>query len=529
MIHNYLLKITKTIVAIGYYLLIVSPLVVSASVTLAWDPNDPAPQGYNIYQRVEGHDYSTPVNSNGITDTTYTVEDLQPGVTYYFVVRAFSGEDLSGDSNEVQHTEPEVVSDRDGDGVADADDAFPDDPNESVDTDNDGIGNNADLDDDNDGMPDNYESGIEGLDPLVDDADADLDGDNVSNIDEYTNETDPSTITNYVPHRPDVVEPADHATVSLTPDLTTSAFSDANGDSHSQTRYQIALDEGFTDLVFDRVSYEYLTELPLIDLILDPESTYYWRVRFIDNQGGESLWSETSSFTCVNYLDAGDEDANGILDSQQVVDTTVDLDGNQEPDAGQSNLMCVATSDQINSHMSVMSPDAEVQLVGLRSLTTDDIGRGLDVNRPDTLTGLISFKVFLNEGVTTANIIVYFSVEVPEDAAYYYHTEDGWVAYSNAVFSDDRRSVTITLEDGGDGDQDGVRNGVIVDPAGLGYSSRSGGSGSYGASDNASDETSCFINSTRSGLGNNKHFGLAAMFFGIISCGSLVIVCRQRP
>ena len=44
--------------------------------------------------------------------------------------------------------------DDDNDGVSDADDAFPLDPGESVDTDGDGIGDNADADDDNDGIPD---------------------------------------------------------------------------------------------------------------------------------------------------------------------------------------------------------------------------------------------------------------------------------------------------------------------------------------------------------------------------------------
>ena len=44
--------------------------------------------------------------------------------------------------------------DDDNDGVPNADDAFPQDPDESVDTDGDGIGNNADTDDDNDGVPD---------------------------------------------------------------------------------------------------------------------------------------------------------------------------------------------------------------------------------------------------------------------------------------------------------------------------------------------------------------------------------------
>ena len=44
--------------------------------------------------------------------------------------------------------------DTDGDAFLDNADAFPLDPVESLDTDGDGIGNNADPDDDNDGVPD---------------------------------------------------------------------------------------------------------------------------------------------------------------------------------------------------------------------------------------------------------------------------------------------------------------------------------------------------------------------------------------
>ena len=47
-----------------------------------------------------------------------------------------------------------VDGDDDNDGVSNANDAFPQDPDESVDTDGDGIGNNADTDDDNDGVSD---------------------------------------------------------------------------------------------------------------------------------------------------------------------------------------------------------------------------------------------------------------------------------------------------------------------------------------------------------------------------------------
>ena len=62
--------------------------------------------------------------------------------------------------------------DSDSDGTNDRLDAFPLDLNEQIDTDGDGIGDNADLDDDNDGLPDSAEIEI-GTDQLNPDTDGD--------------------------------------------------------------------------------------------------------------------------------------------------------------------------------------------------------------------------------------------------------------------------------------------------------------------------------------------------------------------
>jgi len=82
------------------------------------------------------------------------------------------------------------VVDYDGDGVLDVNDAFPLDASESVDTDGDGIGNNADTDDDgdnvldvNDAFPlDASESVDTDGDGIGNNADTDDDGDNVPDV-----------------------------------------------------------------------------------------------------------------------------------------------------------------------------------------------------------------------------------------------------------------------------------------------------------------------------------------------------------
>jgi hypothetical protein len=86
----------------------------AAQVTLAWDPNIPSPDGYRVYQRVAGqsYDYLSPVwpgPGDDTTQTTCTVNALDDGTSYYFIVRAIVGNDSSGDSNEINYIAEDTV------------------------------------------------------------------------------------------------------------------------------------------------------------------------------------------------------------------------------------------------------------------------------------------------------------------------------------------------------------------------------------------------------------------------------------
>ena len=470
----------RVLLSVGYYLLIAFPLVVSAAqVTLQWDANTPAPDGYNLYQRISGqaYNYSSPVNPSAITGTTYTVEGLQDGITYFFVIRAFIGSQESGDSNEVEFTGPPSSADTDNDGYPDTVDAFPNNPNEWLDTDGDGTGNNADLDDDGDGMPDSWET-LYGLNPLVNDAAGDLDGDGVTNLNEYNSGTDPSQVPgNNPPDPPLLAEPANGATgVELAPTLITEAFVDPDNDAHGRTRYQIALGADWdamdsADYVFDGTFSQYLTSLPLEELMLEPETTYYWRVKFYDQRNGESEWSTTYHFTTTDSMSAGylDDDGDGVLNEQEVAPDSIN------PDLGATQQMLVIGSNDMANPQLALLHSSNSDLVSVRATDTGSVEIGSSANRPDNMTGLVSFKLRLLDDQTTASVTIYLSSPAPADAVWYkYNLEEGWVAYPYATFSDDRKSVTIQMVDGGSGDDDGIQNGVIVDPSGLGYSSASG-------------------------------------------------------
>jgi len=115
-------------------------------------------------------------DGDGVADTTITLDQMDQVV---------QDETTKTGESDVTTVMTDVVADpapastdpdRDGDGVLNAADAFPDDPAEWLDTDGDGIGNNADTDDDNDGLsdgPDDF--------PLDPTEQTDTDGDGIGN------------------------------------------------------------------------------------------------------------------------------------------------------------------------------------------------------------------------------------------------------------------------------------------------------------------------------------------------------------
>ncbi|HSO19842.1 MAG TPA: choice-of-anchor U domain-containing protein, partial [Desulfosarcina sp.] len=118
-----------------------------------------------------------------------------------------------------------------------------------------------------------------------------------------------------------------------------------------------------------------------------------------------------------------------------------------------------------------------------------------DETTPQQLpTGMVAYKLILNQPGQRAQVKIHLSDAAPAGSAWVkYDSINGWQSFTDhAVFSADRRSVTLSIKDGGFGDADGAVNGIIVDPSGLEASSdtasvagSSGGGGGGG----------CFIGS----------------------------------
>ena len=101
-------------------------------------------------------------------------------------------------------------------------------------------------------------------------------------------------------NQPSNVSPANGATaLSLTPTLQSSAFSDSDaGATHAASQWQISTTPNdYSTPVLNLTSGSRLTSYPLPSGILDHSTTYYWHVRYQDNNGYWSLWSPETSFT----------------------------------------------------------------------------------------------------------------------------------------------------------------------------------------------------------------------------------------
>jgi len=124
----------------------------------------------------------------------------------------------------------------------------------------------------------------------------------LSNI--ASSKTQAAPLEDKPPGQPTGVSPANGASgVSLTPALGASTFSDPDsGDTHGASQWQIDDDPwDFTSPAFDSgTDTTNLTSISVPSGRLTYSKLYYWRVRYQDNYGAWSAWSEEFHFTTMS-------------------------------------------------------------------------------------------------------------------------------------------------------------------------------------------------------------------------------------
>ncbi|MBT8116651.1 MAG: thrombospondin type 3 repeat-containing protein, partial [Gammaproteobacteria bacterium] len=332
---------------------------------------------------------------------------------------------------------------------------------------------NAAGDYDGDGLSNGQEYGL-GTNP----ANSDSDGDGASDAEEVVYGSDPNdngdTWQSHRPYKP-VVAAQDVAPLRDHVFDVAQAYGDPDGDALATSEWQVSTDAGFNDLMLYRGVFEATAVAAPLGVLL-PSTQYWVRTRHRDTNGLPSEWSDAVQFsTAAAY--PNDADDNGIDDDYQV-DGFVDTNGNgiSDPDEGMCNLYDAEGRNPIGFKSSAGT------LQCFTSLGSSDLPQE---QMPDggLAYGAFSFMVTdlpVNaEAPAAITVTVYFPGTLDPGTGWYKYDEaiQDYTDFSSNV-SVEGNAVTLFLADGGDGDQDGVVNGVIVDPSGpanTSVTSRSGG------------------------------------------------------
>lgn len=259
---------------------------------------------------------------------------------------------------------------------------------------------------------------------------------------------------------------------TLSPQLVSSPFSDLDQtDTQTASMWEIFLSsQTETDTpIFRR-------EMNLSDMERFPEDSfnnlkipwgtlkfgqeYKWRVKYKDLYGPE--WSEWSEFALFSTPSSDPELSDQIPSETEIAY----LDDTYQVDTG------IKT---VNGDTAGIKTD-KGKITMVKSINPDTLP---DDGKPSELPfGLFATRIDeLTEGET---VILNFYISGDWHDTYWYKFDpvDGWIEYPYATLTynsdTDYTEIQITLVDGGNGDCDGVANGVIVDPAGIGFSYQKG-------------------------------------------------------
>lgn len=497
---------------IGLFILAAPCLSSAAQVTLKWQPKDASANDFRVYQRQEGesYNYGNPAWSTKSNGNTCTIDGLADDLTYYFVVRACQGQFESDDSNEVEFNASTAYANRRP--VA----SFG--PNQSV-KQNSRVNLDGNASFDEDGDPLTYQiTQTAGPSVILDCSegkcsftapavtrttallfeltvgdDANLYGTATSIV--IVNPTLPqqdlggvpgpdkaqsgNSVENQAPLQPILTEPIDSDfNVNLAPWISTTPFEDPDeGDYHLLTQWHITDATTHQD-VMDLISAnDYLTDLKLPQLILDPSRHYSARVRYFDDKGLSSDWSAPAVFT--TFEDNEDMNKNKIPDKREVSEHA-DLNNDTISDIDQPSVIkSVSTYD--GQYLMGVSIENSGGAIGVEAVTNiDPKTMEIPLGNGDKFPfGLLAYKVKVSQPGDSAYTTVHFSDPIDPNRVRWmrYDSINGWQNSSGTTVVDTQGYVVERrLQDGGEEDADGVANGVIIDLSGPMYPERSNSS-----------------------------------------------------
>lgn len=351
----------------------------------------------------------------------------------------------SADTCLVLVTSAASSTDSDGDGVPDASDAFPEDPDEWEDADGNGTGDNADA------------------------------------------------IANHAPEQPSIISPEDGDTVSLRRlEILASTFADSDSeDQHASTQWLMSTFDEERDVVDFTSTSRFLEKLWIPWIFLDPATTYTCKVRYFDAGGLASEWSQEISFTTSNRL---------RRDSTATDQTTDDTSNNDE-----DTIQSTATYDgQAQISIRIVDSQTDAAITAVSAFDPEDFeeGEGALFDTGELTYGMLGYRIEVPEPGQSVTVQLSYSEPIDEQMQWYrYSNSTGLQICSDSIqLNADENSIERQLTDGGEADADGTTNGIIVDIVGPRSVSASDSGSGTGLDDSDSSATGgsgsgCFLQS----------------------------------
>jgi hypothetical protein len=362
-------------------------------------------------------------------------------------------------------------------------------------------------DSDTDGLPDDWENQHFGNLTTADNT-TDSDGDGLLDKDEYAYKTDPSNTDSDGDGDNDgdeVVYGSDPTLITDTLDshrppetpviiqvsgevplrgqvFDVHGFGDPNqsqGDYLSASEWQLSTGQNFNqkNIIVRRILEKRSVaakdaiehrQLLIPQAVLVKATTYWIRTRHRDSGDLWSDWSTPVSFATITE-DPDDTDGNDIDDACQVPGYT-DTNNNGTDDR-QENILALYDAEEGNT-IGILTDNGTV--CGLNAIPNNEIPAKLMPADP-MLNGLFSFRIddlpVDANNPSTVNIAFYFPEPLPSNTKWYKYDLANYTMFdftSNLTISGNR--AVLTLTDGGPGDNDGVVNGIIIDPSGPVFS-----------------------------------------------------------
>ncbi len=246
--------------------------------------------------------------------------------------------------------------------------------------------------------------------------------------------------------------------------------------------------------VFDATVTPATNQIQIPRLVLEKDTPYIYTARYIGVSDKTLEWTPKQNFIDTNIM-AEDADTNGIPDEQEA-DAQVDTDENGTPDILQKNMYSIRSATREEEHIG-LSLEKGHNVVSIEAVETIDLSElpiSEDVSvAPEMPLGLINIRLLVRVPGDQAQITIHLpDIEESTEAGwgylwYRYDAIHGWKDASESI-SNDGKTKTLKLTDGGEGDVDGVKNGIIVTQSGPANTPAQGIGG--GGSSRA-----CFINS----------------------------------